>query len=384
LNKIYLTSLLLIIVIILVVSSCSDWMTQRSLATPTLASNPTPYVEPHEGGELPTIVPTNPVKIPVTSASLNLRGKLIYNLGAVDQGNNYIVQIQSLDLLTGNMRVLYKAIKDAYAYYISISPNGKDIVMAYSPPPQSDPHIVEALYVMPLDGSHAPQLLFMPAHREDEYLQAEWSPDGKYICYTYVNFTVPSAPNWLFPLYKIFRMEYPNGQPELIAEEAYWPRLSPDGEHLVYVFLDPSSGEYKLKTADPNGQNVHEVIMSGSNIPHEKTAPFFSPDGKSIIFRGNVAGESYQPNWFGKIMGIRAAKADGELSDWFSVPVSGGKVKQLTHVHASYLYGNLSPDKRRIISYGGDALFVMNLDGSELTVLMSGLHGFHGTVIWMP
>jgi hypothetical protein len=66
------------------------------------------------------------------------------------------------------------------------------------------------------------------------------------------------------------------------------------------------------------------------------------------------------------------------------VPVGGGEITQLTHLQTSYLYGSLSPDKKYIVSYGGDEIFIMKPDGSELTVLISGLHGFYGTVSWLP
>jgi hypothetical protein len=65
------------------------------------------------------------------------------------------------------------------------------------------------------------------------------------------------------------------------------------------------------------------------------------------------------------------------------VPLGGGKITQLTHVQDPYLYGNLSPDKKHIVSYAGNELFVMNPDGSELTTLISGLHSFYGTVSWI-
>ncbi len=227
----------------------------------------------------------------------------------------------------------------------------------------------------------------MPPTREDEYTQAEWSPDGKYIYYTHVNYLNPSDPDRRYPLYRIFRIEYPlreGDQPELLAEEAYWPRLSSDGLHLVYVSLDPISGEQYLKIAYPYGGNPQNVALSGPYLPHDKTSPFFSSDGKSIIFSGNVPGELYKPNWFGKMMGIRSAKAEGQPSDWFSVPVDGGAITQLTHLQAPYLYASLSPDKEHIVSYSGDEIFIMKPDGSDLTVLISGLHSFYGTVSWLP
>ena len=375
----------LILIIALAISGCSGKLNQQPAATSTLPSDPSPNKESDsEGGEYPTIMPSNSVKMPVTWANLNLSGKLVYSLGALDKNNNLIVQLQALDLLNGNLNVLYSAVQDGWIYYASVSPDEKEIAISYSPPLQSDPHVVQALYGMPLDTSQRPQLLFMPPTREDQYIQVEWSPDGTYIYYTYVNYLNPSDPKRLYPLYKIFRMKYPAGQPELVAEEAYWPRLSPDGSRLVYVSLDPISGEQHLNIADPDGGRAQEVVLSGSYIPHDKTTPFFSPDGNSILFSGNVGGESYQPNWFAKIMGIQSAKAEGKPSDWFSVPLSGGKITQLTHIRTPYLYGGLSPDGKHIVSHAGDELFIMNPDGSGLTILISGLHSFYGTVSWIP
>jgi Tol biopolymer transport system component len=382
---------LLCAVFFIALSSCSGQERLSPGVTSTLPSDPSAPIEPDPvpdpGGEYPTLIPTNSVKIPVTWASLQLKGKLIYSLGALDKNNNVIVQIQALDLLTGETTVLYSAIQDGWIYYVSVSPGSREMVMSYSPPLQSDPHVVQALYIVPVDHSQPPRLLFTPPTREDEYTQAEWSPDGKYIYYTYVNYVSPNDPTRLYPLYKVFRIKYPStegDQPELVAEEAYWPRLAPDGLHLVYVSLDPISGEQDLKIADADGRNARTVDLSGPYVPHDKSSPTFSADGKAIIFGGNVAGESYQPNWFVKMMGIQSVKAEGKPSDWFSVPVGGGEVTQLTHLQTSYLYGSFSPDWQHIVSYGGDELFIMNPDGSGLTDLISGLHGFYGTVSWVP
>jgi Tol biopolymer transport system component len=380
----------------LAISSCSSNTSQLPVATSTLqvdpAADPGPDPEPDPVPEPeaihPTLIPTNSAKIPVTWANLNLTGKLVYNIGAVDENDNYIIQIQVLDLVTGDVTVLYKTPLNAWIYYVSVSPDGKQLVMSYSPPLQENPNVVQALYVMPMDGSSPPQLLFTPPTREDQYTQAEWSPDGKYIYFTHVNHRLPEDPNRVDALYTIFRMEYPargGGQPELIAEGAYWPRLSPDSSRLVYVSADPISGEHQLKIADPDGGNAQDVVLSGPYIPDHKHAPVFSPDGQSILFSGEVAGESYQPNWFEKLVGIRVAKANGDIpSDWWSVPVSGGDITQLTNIRAFGLYGSFSPDNQHIVSYSRDEIFVMKPDGSELTPLISGLNRFYGTVDWIP
>ena len=239
---------------------------------------------------------------------------------------------------------------------------------------------------MPLDGSKAPELLFMRSPHGDQYIQAEWSPDGKYIYYTHVNHQIPEDPNRVYPLYKIFRMEYPGGQPEPVVEGANWPRLSADSSRLAYISVDPLSIKNKLMIADLDGGNVKEVVMTGSYVPEIKDAPIFSPDGKSILFSGiaPVPPQAYQPNWFENLSGMRVAKASGDPSDWWSVPVGGGEITRLTDIRHRGLYASISPDKKRIAIFSKDNIFVMKPDGSELTILISELHGFAGTLTWIP
>lgn len=370
-----------------VISSCSNESGQQSVATSTLPADPEPdpVPDPIPDPEVihPTLVPTNSVTIPVTWAHLNLKGKLIYSINGLEDNQYDIIRVHSLDLETGRVSVIYSAPRDAGIYYVTASPENKQALISYSPPPQSDPRIVQALYTMPLDSSKPPELLFMPAIREDQYIQAEWSPDGKYIYYTFVNYIV-TDPNRLEPFYKIFRMEYPGGEPELIAEAAYWPRLSADPSRLVYVSADPVTAKHQLKIADPDGKKVQDIVLSGSYIPELKDAPFFSPDGKSIIFSGDVSGASYKPNLLEKLNGLRVAKTSGEASDWWSVPTTGGEATRLTYLYTVALYGSVSPDNNYVVSYSRDNIFVMKADGSDITVIIPGLGRFFGTVSWIP
>ncbi|HKY53536.1 MAG TPA: hypothetical protein VJM08_04480 [Anaerolineales bacterium] len=359
----------------LVIWACSIDVSQPSMVTPVSGSD---AVATSSGAGADTI------HIPVTWSSLNLTGKLIYNMGAVEN-DIYIVRILSLDLVTGEVNTIYKAPPNAWIYYVSVSPDSKQLVMSFSPPPGEDPEIVQALYVMPIDGSKPPQLLFKPPIREAQYTQAEWSPDGKYIYFTHVNYQFPMDPNRIYPLYQTYRMPYPNGQPELIVKEAYWPRLSPDSGSLTYISIDPLSVKQQLMIANPDGSNAQEVALSGAYVPDIKDAPIFSPDGASILFSAAVPAQSRQPNWLERLTGVRMARANGNVpSDWWSVPTHGGSLTRLTQIQATGLYGSLSPDYKHLVSFGGAGIFVMNLDGSELTVLIPNPDLFTGTVHWIP
>jgi Tol biopolymer transport system component len=140
-----------------------------------------------------------------------------------------------------------------------------------------------------------------------------------------------------------------------------------------------------LMIADAGGGNAQEVVLSGSYIPDIKDAPIFSRDGDSILFSAAVPAQSRKPNWFENLTGIRIARANGSVpSDWWSVPIHGGELIRLTRIQASSLYASFSPDKKHIVSFSGSGIFVMNPDGSELTVLVPNPDLFTGTVQWIP
>lgn len=116
---------------------------------------------------------------------------------------------------------------------------------------------------------------------------------------------------------------------------------------------------------------------------HRRKRVHILPDGKTILFGAPAPTRSYQPNWFEKLTGIEAAKAHNIPSDLWSVPITGGVPTQLTHIQTTGLFGSLSPDNKHLASLSAQGIFVMDLDGSNLTELISD-PGVHGTVSWIP
>ena len=366
----------------LVLSSCSIQVEQPTVVTPasTLESIP-PTLASEESSPQTNIVTTT--QIPVTWGDLNLTGRLVYINGTVVD-NVFSLQIQVLNLVTGEITTIFDAPKYSWIYYVTVSPDNTQVLMSYSPPPGDNP-VDQDLYIMPLDGSRAPKLLFTPSAKEDDYVEVEFSPDSKYVYFTHVNYQIPPEPNQIYPLYEIYRMTFPEGQPELVAAKAYWPRLSSDSSHIAYISVDLFSRENKLYIADSNGENAHEVVLKGQQLPDIKDAPIFSPDGQSLLFSAPVPVQSYQPNWLDKLMGVRIAKAHSNIpSDWWSVPVGGGDITQLTNIQSAGLFASFAPDGKHIASYSLNGIFVMKPDGSELTMLIPNPQSLPGTVTWIP
>jgi Tol biopolymer transport system component len=371
-----------LLIFVLSFSSCTMEIDQPIPRTevPQIVSSPTPVVSSED------IEPPNTItsaQIPITWSHLNLTGRLVYtNASLVD--NVSISQIQVLDLNTGKVTTIFDAPKDSWVQYITVSPDHTQVLMSYSTPPGESP-AGQDLYIMPLDGSQLPQLLFPPPSEEVNDIEAEYSPDGKYIYFTRFK-PVTLELGQVYPPYEIYRAALPDGQPELLAEKAFWPRPSADSSYLAYVSIDLFSlWNNKLILDEVNGNRAQQVTLQNPVPPDIIDAPIFSPDGQLILFSAPVRTESYQPNWIDRIMGVRVAKAHSNVaSDWWSVPVGGGPITQLTNIQSSGLFASFAPDGKHIVSHSTDGIFVMNPDGSEITMLIPNSQSVPGTVRWIP
>ena len=359
----------------LVLSACSVNIDQ-----PTTPVTP-PTTASAESSPQPNQVTTSQMQ--VTWSDLHLSGRLVY-INGISVNDVFSLQIQVLDLTTGKVTTIFDAPKYSWIYYLSVSPDHKQLLMSYSPPPTDSEPPDQDLYTMPLDGSQAPKPLFTPPTKADDYVEVEWSPDGKYIYFTHVNFQITPQPDQIYPLYEIYRMPASGGTPERVAEKAFWPRIAPDSSRIAYISVDLFLRENKLFIADADGGNAHEVVLEGQDVPEIKDAPIFSPDGQTLLFSAPVETQSYQPNWVDKLFGVQVAKAHTVPSDWFSVPVSGGPTTRLTNIQTTNLFASYAPDGKHIVSHSTSGIFVMNPDGSELTMLVQNPQAVPGTVSWIP
>jgi Tol biopolymer transport system component len=375
-------SLFLFLIFSLIISSCAIEIEQPAGVTPVpnLDSIPT-SARFTEGVPQTNIAATS--QDSVAWGDLHLTGRLVYVNGLVVD-NFLSLQIQILNLETGGITTVFDAPKYSWIYYVTVSPDNKQIVFSYSPPPGKN-GIDQDIYTMPLDGSELPNLLFTPPAKEDDYTEAEYSPDGKYVYVTHVNYHSPPAEGQIYPLFTIFRKELPDGELEKIAEKTYWPKVSPDSSQITYVTVDLFARGNKLFVADADGSNPREVKITGPRLPDIKDAPIFSTDGQSLIFSAEMLTQSYHPSWLDRLMGVTVAKAHSNVpSDWWSIPLTGGEMTQLTNIQSMGLFGSRSPDGQFLASYSLNGIFVMRPDGTQLTQLLPNPQSVPGTVCWIP
>jgi Tol biopolymer transport system component len=306
---------------------------------------------------------------------------------SVQNGGAVSMSILALDLTSGQINIVFQAPDTAWIDFISVAPDESKLVMAYLPPRGSNQPGAsqQTLYLLPLDGSGGPQLLFPPANPNFQYFQPVWSPDGKYIYFSGVDYGAPPhVQGQHYSYYELYRIPYLGGQPQKLMDEAYWPRLSPDGARLAYVTLDPVDGTNKLFVANPDASGAYQVQLQGLYVPPIIDSPFFTPDDKNVLYSAVSPTQSRQPNLIERLLGITEAYAHTVPSDWWSVPIAGGIPTQLTHLAVTGLYASLSPNEQYLASYSGNGIFLMKPDGTQLTSLVPDTGAISGTVNWIP
>ena len=333
----------------------------------------------------PSVPANNPLQPPSSNArpqskpnGLNLSGRLIYTsgkVGATQRGVSMNLSVQSLDLATGATTAIFNAPAGAWIDAVAVSPDEKVLVISYVP---SGENQQSGLYVMPFDGSQAPQLLFDPGSSDNRYYQPRWSPDGKYIYFSHLNYGGVNT------TYEVMRMAYPDGQLEKVAVQAYWPNVSEDGTRMTYVTVDSTTGTNKLFVANPDGTQPRQIPISGPWAREIIDAPIFYSADQSMLFSAPTIQGSDAPSLVDKIFGITVAHAHGAVaSEWWSVPLVGGEPVQLTQIGLYALFGGFSPDRKYIASYSTDGIFVMKPDGSSLTKVVDYVGGISGAVDWV-
>ena len=310
-----------------------------------------------------------------TPAELGLSGRLLYVRG---QAGVFL-----FDLTTGKISPVFQPPQDGLVSAASLSPDGKWIVMSYSPPPDKNkPQLgYTRLFIMPADGSAQPQPLLKSADETGLlYTLPQWSPDGKWIIFDYFSPQDSTSATG----FSIQRVAYPDGRPQKLVDNAFQPRLSSNGARLAYVgFKDPATAINQLYVADADGSNPKQLAPSDSSL-WTIDAPVFTRDGSAIIFSGVTSqpATSSSISWLNQLFGMRVASAHSIPSDLWKVSTSGGGPVNLAHVGDIGMYPDPSPDGKHIAYLSFSGIFVMDPDGAHLSQI--SMLGGAGTLQWIP
>lgn len=161
------------------------------------------------------------------------------------------------------------------------SPDGKRIVFVRGH--AEDRH---DLFVVPADGSRAPELLLRGDDDKPVYAGTPaWSPDGKTIVFSSDRREGKGTGLWLLDVAtkRLRRLTFPRPGAWFVRDRyATW---SPDGKHIAFasnrhVASGDQADDYDIYAINPDGSGLIRL----TDDPGAAFDPAYSPDGKRIVF----------------------------------------------------------------------------------------------------
>jgi Tol biopolymer transport system component len=359
-----------LLLISVILSACSLDVSDAPTLPAVTVTSPT---APTPQATIASPVPTSPAW-----AGQGLNGQAYFL--SFRRGGQELVR---LDLATGEMTTVFQPEDKGWLTAAEASPDGERLVLAYAPPPAEGElqFGYTNLYSASIDAPAELAPILLRGSEQEAFFNPIWSPDGAYLYFAHAQATDDQTGN---PFqYDIERMAYPDGEPEIIVQDAFWPRLSSDGSRLVYITFDTADYSNDLYVANADGSDPILLVPSEDFLAVD--APLFSPDNAHIIFSAVSNEPPVAPaslSWFEQLLGVQTASAHNVPSDWWRVSIEGDKAERLTQIFDTGMYGDLSPDGERMIFVTTTGLFVMNPDGTGLQRLMDVWAG--GTIDWVP
>lgn len=320
--------------------------------------------------------------------------KIVYSLGYT-----------SLYIIDGDGENQHPLTDEAGGYPVW-SPDGRYV--AFVSPKES-----HGLYVVESDGSNLRQL----AENLFPYEFPAWSPDGTQIAFI-TNTTVDSLKQT-----RLYVVDIDGGEPRRLGPlNGYYgyPSWSPDGTRIAFDVTDPRNAQHakslprSLMFAQSEVQsNIYLIASDGSLLQplvHDGFYPRWSPDGEHIVFvsRRNTqadiflvdlsgenernltesAGDDYLPQWSpdGEHI-VFVSNRDGN-KEIYIMDSSGGNQRNLTNREAEDDWPNWSPDGKYLVFTSDstnpifDDLWVLDLDNAYLYPITHETN--HERPTWSP
>lgn len=339
------------------------------------------------------------------------------------------------DLETSEISTIFRAPEHGWIYQFDRAPNGTQIALAYAAPPldeqmfgkptidvqvpdtpasktpanhaedgERQPYDRSGIYTLSLTAPHAtPELLFGADEPNGYYFNPIWSADARsiyYISYKRIANLIQSEndgngmedkerqnggqagaqPNNLDVA--LYRYDIVNGDHHFIAQDAIWPRLSPDGVHLVHIQVDPATNERGLSLLDTDTGRVTELVEISRFFDID--TPHFSPNGEWIYFGAVAHSTKVSQQWWEQLLNIKVAHAHTDHnvpSDWWRVPIQGGEPERVTSTRRVISYGDFNNDGRQLYSATDTGIYLMTDSGEYIERLpLPNLYRF---MLWL-
>ena len=123
----------------------------------------------------------------------------------------------------------------------------------------------------------------------------------------------------------------------IVTPRGLWPAWSPSGGRIAFILPEDSGPPNSVATVGVGGGPVRRLVTTGDSLEWVS----WSPGARHVLYSTNVVG------------------TPGQIHIW-RVPAAGGRPRSLGVGRSP----DTSPDGRKIAFITGDAVWMMNADGS--------------------
>lgn len=331
-------------------------------------------------GEVPTQAATLAQACP--DAEAPLKGELVF--GATGTLVNIGVE-------SGEPTSLTVLPQNVSAHDPAWSPDGQTLAFTLTQP-SSDPNFawlqVSTLCAMDRATGKG-RMLARGIDANDSLNEATWAPDGKSLLATLQHPKLDANKNYTGDEISIVRYDLTTGQLQPLIKDATSPALSPDGQRLAYIKINPEDFMGQLMLAAPDGQDA-KPIGQGQPPLRGFAGPRWAPNNRDLLFTasGSAVSNARPREDVGsvieRLLGIGVAEAHGLPSDIFIVNVETGLLRQVTSANLDDPRAAFGPNGERLAYVGGGSGSVVIVDLATDAKVVRTPQGNYGGIAWAP
>ncbi len=185
-------------------------------------------------------------------------------------------RVATLELATREVTTLFSLPSGAFAYALDVHPETGAVLLAYTEPPApGEPGFDRSVLVeLHEDGPHHVLGDDLPDHWA---LRPRWSADGESIWYVALGpgFSSDTLPHTLV------RASAQTGAIEHQIPWATEPAVSPRGDHVAWVAVDPATQRRSVVLASAAGEPIRTLVHD--DAVYDLGLPTFSADGRGVF-----------------------------------------------------------------------------------------------------
>lgn len=277
--------------------------------------------------------------IRITKDAVEQEGSIIF----IEERGQPDFRLAKFDLATKELTTIFQIPDGGWVYQLDST--NQQLVMSYTEPTEETQFDRSGIYLLDVSSDDAqPQLLVgsdeaFVYYYDPVFSVTEGNSNSEFVYYIVSDSVKRSL--------RVERINIETKVIDIIAENALWPKVSPDGTSIVYLAINQETNTRSLIKAELDGNNPKTLIVE--NQLEDLDLPFFSTDGEWVyVSVPKVKAE--ETNFWQDLLGVAGvAYAHGNHdvpSDWWRVSVNADKTnsvpEQVTQESVIHYFGDMA------------------------------------------